>query len=240
MTFLELNTVPSLSLVLPCFNEQESLTPLVEKAAALLPELSDEHEIIIVNDGSRDGTRDTALALAARFPAVQVVDIPHGGYGAALDAGLAKARFDWVACMDADGQYDLDDLPRLLALTGAQACVLGFREPRAETGLRRANQFLLKVWAYVLLGIPWEVKDIGCGFRLLSRGVLADARPLRARGAIASAELVRAVLRFGLPVAQAPVRHLPRQHGRATGGQPLVVLKAMAETLDVMILPAPR
>lgn len=237
MALLELNTVPGLSLFLPCWNEERNLGPIVEQAAALLQDLADEHEILIVNDGSTDGTRDAALALAARFPSVRLVDIPHGGYGAALNAGFTNARHPWVAFLDADGQFSVEDLPRLLALTGSQSCVIGFREERAEGGVRRLNQFLLKVWAYVLFGIPWQIRDLNCGFKLLRRDVFAECLPLRARGGIVSAELVSGLVKQRVPIAQVGVRHFPRVHGKATGADPLVILKAVAETLDLLVLP---
>lgn len=240
MTLLELNTVPGLSLFLPCWNEEQNLAPLVERAAALLPDLADEHEILVVNDGSTDGTRDLALSLAARFPAVRLVDIPHGGYGAALNAGFMNAKYPWVAFLDADAQFSVDDLPRLMAFTDSQSCIIGFREARAETGVRRVNQFLLKVWAYVLFGIPWDVRDINCGFKLIRRDVLAECLPLAARGGIVSTELMRGLVRQRIPIAQVGVRHFPRQHGKATGADPRVILKAVLETVDLLVLPSKR
>ncbi len=224
-----------MSFFLPCYNEQDNLEPLVERAAAVLPALVPEFELLIVNDGSADATRAKALALAERFSWVRLVDIPHGGYGAALDAGFASARHEWVAFTDADGQFAIDDLGRLLPLAATYACVIGYREKRAEGGLRRLNQFLLKVWALVLFGVPWRIKDINCAFKLIRRDILAPCLPLKARGGIVSTELLRALGRQGVTIAQAPVRHFPRRHGEATGANPRVILQAIGETLGLVL-----
>lgn len=234
-----MRTVPSLSLFLPCYNEQDNIGPLVERAARLLPALAAQFEVLLVNDGSTDGTRDKALALAATFPCVRLLDIPHGGYGAALDAGFAGARHEWVAFTDADGQFAIDDLERLLALAATHRCVIGYREKRSEGGMRRVNQFLLKVWAYVLFGVPWQIRDINCGFKLIHKDALARCLPLTARGGIVSTELLSALVRQRVSIAQAPVRHFPRRYGRATGGSLGVILRAVAETLGLLLRAPP-
>jgi glycosyltransferase involved in cell wall biosynthesis len=227
--------IPSLSFFLPCYNEQNNIEPLVERLAALLPRFADEFEVSIVNDGSTDGTREKALGLAERFACVRVVDIPHGGYGAALNAGFATARHEWVAFTDADGQFAIDDFERLVPEAATHPCVIGYRETRAEGGLRRVNQFLLKVWAFSLFGIPWRIRDINCAFKLIRRDVLVPSLPLGASGGIVSTELLRALVRQGVSIAQVPVRHFPRQHGAATGANPRVILKAIGETASLLL-----
>ncbi len=230
-----MSRLESLSLFLPCYNERDNLGALAREALSVLPDLADAFEILIINDGSTDGTRELAVDLTNKLPGLRLVDIPHGGYGAALSAGFANARYAWVAFTDADGQFAVGDLRHLVAAAPAHDCVLGYRERRVEGGIRRLNQFLLKVWAYVLFGIPWSIRDINCAFKLLHRDLLTRCLPLQSTGGIVSTELMRAVVRARARIAQVPVRHFRRQHGRATGANPRVILRAVAESARLVV-----
>lgn len=236
-----MSRLESLSLFLPCYNEQDSLEGLAREALRVLPDLADEFELLIINDGSTDGTRERVLELAGALPGLRLVDIPHGGYGAALSAGFANAKHSWVAFTDADGQFAIEDLGRLTAAAESQDCVLGYRERRAEGGIRRVNQFLLKLWAFALFGVPWGIRDINCAFKLLRRDLLVRCLPLQATGGIVSTELLRSVVKARARIAQVPVRHFPRQHGTATGAKPRVILKAVVESVRLAFRsPPPR
>jgi glycosyltransferase involved in cell wall biosynthesis len=205
----------------------------------ILPDLADEFEVIVVNDGSTDDSCERVLSLERTHSAVRVLDLPHGGYGAALSAGLTAARHEWIAFTDGDAQFAIDDLERLVARSPTHRCVIGYRESRAEGRLRATNQFLLKLWALVLFGIPWRIRDINCAFKLMRRDVVARCLPLRSRGGIVSTELIRALLQHEIEIAQVPVRHFKRLHGQASGARPRVVLKAVVESV-ILAFGSPR
>src|SRR5690349_15262924 len=105
----EVKTLPSLSVFFPMYNEAAAISGTVERARTALEGLGiAEYELIIVDDGSQDGTAELADGLAARLPRVRVVHHEiNQGYGAALSTGFGAARYDWVMYTDGDGQFDL-------------------------------------------------------------------------------------------------------------------------------------
>ena len=118
----------SLSLVLPALNEEPNIRLVVERALAVLPEFTDDFEVIVVDDGSRDGTGGIVDELAAADPRVKAIHHPRNrGYGAALTSGISASRGDFVMFMDADRLFVIADLALLTPFVGAFDIVAGFR-----------------------------------------------------------------------------------------------------------------
>jgi glycosyltransferase involved in cell wall biosynthesis len=213
--------------VLPAYNEAAAIGTTVEGLRAVLARLRIPFEIIIVNDGSRDQTGAIADRLAAADPVVRVVHHPRNlGYGAALKSGFAAARREWVFLMDADGQFDPEELPGFLGAAASADLVVGYRAERADP-FHRA--LFARIWAglmAVLLGIT--VRDVDCAFKLMRRSCLT-AIPLEAGGAFMSAEMLAKAARAGARIVERPVRHLPRRTGRSTGGSLRVLVRAFYE-----------
>jgi glycosyltransferase involved in cell wall biosynthesis len=216
-----------ISAILPAFNEEGALAGTVAALRAVLEGLSCPYEILIVDDGSRDGTGELADRLAREDSAVRVVHHPHNlGYGDALKSGFAAARLDWVFLMDADGQFDPAELPAFVRAADHADFVVGYRPSRADPVHRT---LYAKIWARMmsaLLGVG--VRDVDCAFKLMRRSYLVRM-PLEAGGAFLSAEMLAKARRMGAPFAELPVRHLPRQVGRSTGGTIRVLLRAFLE-----------
>jgi glycosyltransferase involved in cell wall biosynthesis len=214
---------PTLSLVLPARDEARNIAASLERARAVLGRLTKEYEILVVDDGSRDATAE----IAARFAEARLLRHPCGrGYGAALRTGLAAARMDWVAFTDADLQFELAELERLLAVAHDADLVIGVRAPRRDP-LRR--QLLGRGWnalVRALLGLP--VQDVNCAFKLLRRAAVAELE-LRSSGAAINAELLARAAARGLRLREVPVSHFPRRAGRATGARPAVIARALVE-----------
>jgi glycosyltransferase involved in cell wall biosynthesis len=214
---------PTLSLVLPARDEARNIAASLERARAVLGRLTKEYEILVVDDGSRDATAE----IAARFAEARLLRHPCGrGYGAALRTGLAAARMDWVAFTDADLQFELAELERLLAVADDSDLVIGVRAPRRDP-LRR--QLLGRGWnalVRALLGLP--VQDVNCAFKLLRRAAVAELE-LRSSGAAINAELLARAAARGLRLREVPVSHFPRRAGRATGARPAVIARALVE-----------
>jgi len=100
--------IPELSLILPCYNEKDNLKPVVESAFKILKEIAREFEIIIVDDGSTDGTGVLAEELVNTYPQVRLVQHPKNlGYGSALRSGFKKAKYRWLFFTDADQQFQI-------------------------------------------------------------------------------------------------------------------------------------
>jgi glycosyltransferase involved in cell wall biosynthesis len=219
----------SLSLVLPAYNEEANIAVVVQNALAALPRFTDDFEIIVVDDGSRD--RTAAIVTDLANDDVRVRLHRHGrnrGYGAALATGFRATRGDFVMFMDADRQFDIRDLRLLTPFAAEYDIVAGFRMERNDPLHRRLFAEVFNVSVRVLFGV--HLRDIDCAFKLF-RGDLLRGMDLTAPGALINTEIQAKARRQGARLEQVGVHHYPRVAGEATGGSPRVILRAMRETL---------
>ncbi|HEV7732090.1 MAG TPA: glycosyltransferase family 2 protein [Candidatus Binatia bacterium] len=222
-------SLPGLSAFVPVHDEVETLPGVVAALVAVLPQVAERWELVIVDDGSRDGTAAVADAFARRHAHVRVVrHAQNRGYGAALQTGLLAARYDTVFWMDGDGQFDPHDLPRLAAALDGVDAVVGWRRQRADPWRRRLNTALWNRLVRTLFRLP--VRDVNCAFKLLRRDALAGIAP-EASGAMISTELLARLVQRGCIITEMPVRHLPRRAGTPSGAAPRVVARAFVELL---------
>ncbi len=216
-----------LSMVFPARNEVGNVRALVAEAALVAARLEREHlvggvEIIVVDDASTDGT--AAAALSVGDPRVRVVRNQHSrGYGAALRAGFAAATGSVVAFSDADLQFDLSDLLRLLRAQGTADVVCGYRADRRDPHARRLAGWMWSRAVGLALGV--RVRDVNCALKVFPRALVASP-PLTQDGAAINAELLLRARHRGLRVVELPVRHRARRAGRATGGNVDVAVSA--------------
>ncbi len=217
------------SIVLPCHDEEANVAGAVRMAVRAGRMHALAHEVIVVDDGSRDGTFAVATRLAAGDPHVRVLQHERNrGYGAALRTGIAAAREPWVLLTDADLQFDLVDLAGFVPLAADHDLIAGYRIKRNDPPARRAAA---AVWNWLVghaLGL--HVRDVDCAFKLIRRETLADVE-LQSNGAAISAELIARCRARGARICERGVRHLPRNAGRQSGLRPRVVVRASAELL---------
>ena len=131
---------PYLSLVIPCYNEQENVPTLLQRVAASLEKIAKPFEVIIVDDGSTDSTPKLLHDAMANLPWLRVIRMArNGGQSAAFEAGFAAARGEIIATIDADLQNDPEEIPRLLPLLDQQQVdmITGWRKDRQDTPFRR-------------------------------------------------------------------------------------------------------
>lgn len=219
----------SLSLVLPAFNEEANIGIVVRDALRVLPAFSEDCEIIVVDDGSRDNTAGVVAELAATDDRVRLVR--HGrnrGYGAALTTGFRESIGDYVMFMDADRQFDIADLRLLAPFASEYDIVAGFRMERNDPLHRRVFAEAFNVAVRVLFGV--HLRDIDCAFKLF-RGDLLRGMSLSAPGALINTEIQAKARRQGASLQQVGVHHYPRVAGQPSGGSPRVIVRAMGETL---------
>ena len=225
--------VRDLSVFFPAHNEAESLARTVTSAVTALERLGlQDLEIILVDDGSTDGTAAIAQRLAAKDSRIRLVHHPmNRGYGAALRSGFAAARRDWIFYTDSDGQFDLSDIDRLLPYARDFDAVVGYRIRRSDHPMRRVNQALWSGLVRRMLGV--DVRDVDCAFKLVRRASLERIGPLVSEGAVISAELVVKLQRSGARLTQVGVPHHPRVAGKPSGGNPHVIARAFRELFQL-------
>jgi glycosyltransferase involved in cell wall biosynthesis len=222
-----LGRLSGLTIVLPCHDEAANVERAVDEATRAAQRVADAHEIVIVDDGSRDATWALAKARASADARIRVLVHPRNrGYGAALRTGFAAARMEWVFLTDADMQFDLDDLDSVLALAPACDLVAGYRLHRADHLHRRLNAAAWNALVRRTFDLP--VRDVDCAFKLIRRDVLEHTL-LTADGAMVSTELLVRAREAGAEIAELGVTHRPRIAGRSSGANPAVVLRAFRE-----------
>ncbi len=223
--------VARLSYFFPAHNEEANVAGLVEEALAVLPSIADTFEIIIVNDGSRDGTQAIADGLTARHAGV-VRAVHHEvnrGYGGALRSGFGAARFELVAFTDGDRQFQVVDLGRLtarLAQPDAPDVVAGYRIARADPLIRTVYAKAYRLANRIFFGLG--VTDVDCACKLFRSEALEGLR-VESEGAFFSAELLIKLQAAGRSVAEVGVPHYPRTAGSPTGAKPQVILRAVRD-----------
>lgn len=216
--------MPGAWLILPTYNEAENIEPLVR---AVLPQLAGtglEHTILVVDDGSPDGTGEIAERLAAELPQVRVLHRPRKqGLGRAYLAGFAMALEEGAELaleMDSDFSHDPADVPRLIAAAGAADLVLGSRYVPGggvtNWGIvRRALSRGGSSYARLLLGVP--VRDLTGGFKCFHRRVLEaiDLADVHADGYGFQIELTYRAVQAGFTVAEVPITFRERRVGQS-------------------------
>lgn len=203
----------SISAFFPCYNDSATLGGLIEKALSVLEELADDYEVIVVDDGSADSSGEVIDSLAARYEKVRVVRHDRNrGYGAALRSGIKTSTKDWVFYTDSDGQYDLEDLRRLHALSGEADVVNGFKVGRSDAWYRVLLGSAYNRLVHFAFAIP--IRDVDCDFRLM-RGEMVRGLDLRSEGGAICVELVKELEAAGAVFAETPVGHYPRAEGKS-------------------------
>lgn len=206
---------PELSLVVPLYNEAGNILPLVASATEVFRALGRAYEIILVNDGSTDGTAAEIAEAAALYPHCRELRLAqNSGQARALLAGLREARGDFLITMDGDGQNDPRDIPELLALVEGRSVDLacGWRVDRHDSRLRQIMSRIANTVRSRLLGDG--VHDSGCQLRVMRRAVRDAFYPMELMQSFVPALAVAA----GFRVGERPVRHHARLRGDSKYG----------------------
>jgi glycosyltransferase involved in cell wall biosynthesis len=221
----------SISLVLPAYNEAENIEPLVAEAVPALEANVDDYEIIVVDDGSADGTAEVTRRVMETYPAVRLVQHElNKGFGAAVFSGFTSATKDWIFYTDADRQFVLSELERFVPYMDQADLIAGYRAPRRDPFLR---VFYGKGWsALCTLMFGYTVRDVDCGFKLFRREIIEELAPqIESRGATFSIEWLVRAKRAGYRFVELPVSHRPRVAGSQTGANINVITRAFRELI---------
>jgi glycosyltransferase involved in cell wall biosynthesis len=217
-----------LSVFFPAFNEEKNIEHTVEYAIDICKQIADQFEIIIVNDGSTDGTGQKCEELMQRFPEIRTVThMPNRGYGGALKSGFYAAKYEYVVFTDSDGQFDFAQIRNFMPFLDQYKVVIGYRKKRVEGFLRALNAKAWGTLVNILFGM--QIRDVDGAFKVIHREIFEKIPPLEAEGALISTELLVKIKKYGYAIKQVPVDHLPRKAGKPTGAKVSVILKAFRE-----------
>lgn len=208
---------PSVSVFFPAYNDEGSIGVMVNKALAILPRFADDYEVIVVNDGSSDGTAALLDELARQNSAVRVIHHPRNrGYGGALRTGFLSATKDLVFYTDGDGQYDVDELAKLIPLMpnlDAEVDVVnGYKIKRSDAKRRVVLGAMYKMLARLFFRLP--IRDVDCDFRLMRREAIQSIDLVSTSGVVCT-EMIYKLHRNGCRFIETPVHHYSRMHGQS-------------------------
>ncbi len=220
-----------ISVVIPAYNEAENLAPLLAELGQALGPTGESYELVLVDDGSDDGTGARLLEAARLDPRIRPVRLAaRAGQSAALAAGFLRARGAIVVTLDADLQNDPADLPRLLAALESADVVSGVRQGRQDTWVRLVSSRIANGARRLVLGD--RVTDIGCSFKAYRREAL-EALPYFTT----MHRFLPALCGFrGARVVEVPVRHRARRHGRSKYGVMNRLGRGLADLVGVLWL----
>jgi len=205
---------PSLSIFFPAYNDAGTIASLALIAHMTARTLTDDYEVIVVDDGSPDHTGELLDEMARHFPWLKVVHhAENRGYGGALRTGFLTAAKDLVFYTDGDAQYDPREMVRLHeALTPDVDFVNGYKIGRSDPFHRKVIGKAYHLFVRTMFGL--RLRDVDCDFRLMRRDVFRKVTLTRSSGVIC-VELMKKVQDHGFRIAQVPVHHFHRTYGKS-------------------------
>lgn len=209
-----MKALPSLTIAIPAYNEEENIEWVVKDTLKDLPKYFEDYEIVVVDDGSRDRTGEIADRLARENAYMRVIHQPNGGYSKAMSTGILNAKKDFVAYLPADGQYLVADMAKMYPLLDTSDIVLGYR------GIRKDYNLYRKILSYGYLIFLWllfriAVKDLNGPtiWRTSEVKKLKEIYSTHSRGVFILAEIVARFKRRGLRINEAQSVYRPRRGG---------------------------
>lgn len=208
-----MSTAASLSVVMPAYNEEDGIEVAVQAVQENILDAVPNAELVIVNDGSRDGTGALLDRLAAADSRIRVIHKANGGHGPAIMTGLGEANGDYVFLIDSDNQIPLEEFPPFwkAVQTGSDAA-FGVRRVRHDAQLRKVLTVVIRVSLSALFGV--RLYDSNVPYKLLHRSLWSQARPLIPDGTLAPSLFVAVfAARRGYSIKYIDVTHKDRETG---------------------------
>ena len=222
----------NISLVIPAHNERENIRPLVDACMDALAPFEGSHDLVLIDDGSTDGTGELIDELAAMNPLIRPIHHPPGeniGCHPSELVGLRAARGDVALFLPADLQIHPSVLPVFLQAAKDCEIVASFRRRRADARWRRILSAVNNRVERVLLGV--DVHDAHSSMLLTRRAIDLIVPSIVARSAVIPAEILIRAKQLGLPISEIDIEHRPRFAGRQTGAKLSEILRVQVDLL---------
>jgi glycosyltransferase involved in cell wall biosynthesis len=221
----------SLTIVLPAFNEERIIEKTIVLSKRAASGITSDYEILVVNDGSQDGTAEIIRKLALSDPRIRGIFLPSQmGYGKALSKGFYNAKKEFVFYTDSDAPIDISkELPKAASLVSEEVdAAIGYRINRKDIPLRRIYSIVYNSMSRIFLKI--KVRDVNFSCKLFRRRVLEKFK-LHSHSVFIDAELLANLNLNGFRIKEFPASYLPRKYGHSNFDSPLYAFKVFVEML---------
>ena len=227
--------INEISVFFPAYNEEAHIRNTVLAAKKVLEKIADNWEITVVDDGSKDATGNVSDKLAEEDFRIKVIHHRQNkGYGAAFKSGFYSARSPWIAFTDSDGQFDFSEIINFIKKQNDTKAdlVIGFYKDRKVSLGKKITSKMWEYLVFVLFGL--KVKDIDCGFKLVSKKVIDKISRLESeRGAFISSEFLIKTKKAGFKIEEVAVTHHPRKKGAGTGRKLNVIVNSFVDLMKL-------
>ena len=204
----------SISAFFPCYNDKGTIKKLVEEVALVLKSLVFDFEVIVIDDGSTDGSRELLSELEKKHEFLKLIfHEKNKGYGGALKSGFKVATKDLIFYTDGDGQYDVQELSKLLNLMTEEVDIVnGWKLKRSDLWYRIV---IGKIYHWVMkIVFNLHIRDVDCDFRLMRRKIFDKVSLTRDSGVIC-VEMIRKIEQASFRFVEVGVNHFPRMYGKS-------------------------
>lgn len=210
MHFNNLNN-KGISIILPAFNEEKNIKSAVEDIDNFIKILTQNYEIIVVNDGSADGTKFILEQIARENNKIKIINFDSNkGYGCALKTGFNAAKFEYLFFTDSDRQFDISNIWYMLPYMNDFDIVIGYRIKRNDSLKRIIASKGYNLLCKFLFGL--NVRDIDCAFKMFNKKIF-DLIKIESERFFVNTEILAKACKYNLSIVEIPVLHFPRKVG---------------------------
>jgi len=230
---LKLTNLNSLSIVIPAYNEEASISAVIRNTYEYLPNYFDDFEVIVVNDGSTDETARILDDLSQQFQELYIIEQSNRGFGVALVAGIQAASKDYTAYLPADGQFLVPDMRHCFELLENSDLVLGYRGGRSDYTITR----IVMSYGYLtLLTLLFGIKYMDVGWVHIWRTEkIRELNPRGSRGIFVLTEIVVRFRDLGYAICEGPSYYHQRTGGEAKNASFRVTIDTLLSALKLWL-----
>lgn len=222
-------TIPSLSIAIPAYNEEENLDFVLKNTLETAPKFLSDFEVLIIDDGSTDKTGNIADAFSKKYSKIRVIHQKNKGYGATMLTGIQEAKKEFVAYMPADGQFLVEDMVKCFFYMNKADLILGYRGYRTDYSVYR----LILSYSYLfLLRLLFGLRYKDVNWLNIWRTKEVKNLKVRSRGVFMLAEIILLFKEKGLRIVEAPSFYRIRKSGKVKNAKLPVAIQTLIDLLE--------